>query len=70
MAKKEQTFAQQYAELEQIAAWFERGNMDLEEALKKFERGLALADDLQKQLAAVDERIRDIKQAHHTSQKV
>lgn len=67
MSKKELTFAQQYAELEQIAAWFERGDIDLEESLKKFERGLALADALQKQLSVVDEKIRDIKQAHQTS---
>ncbi len=61
MTKKQQTFAEQYAELEQIATWFDRSDVALEEALTKFERGLQLAGDLQKQLSAVDARIADIK---------
>ena len=41
--KVEIDFSKGFAELEQIAAWFEQGEPDLEQGLKKFERASELA---------------------------
>lgn len=55
------SFAAQFAELEKITDWFEQGELNIEEALKKFERGLVLAEALQKYLADVEQRVVDMK---------
>ncbi len=59
--KKEKTFTEQFAELEEITQWFEKGDVSIEDALNKFERGLALADELQTYLAHVEQRVIDMK---------
>lgn len=55
--KIEHTFAEQLAELEKIVAWFEKGELSIEEALIKFERGLVLAQTLQQYLGTVEQRV-------------
>lgn len=54
-------FAESFAELEKIAQWFEREEIDLEEGLKKFERGLELAAALKKRLTEVENKVKEIK---------
>ncbi len=54
-------FSEAYGELEQIVAWFEGNEVDLEESLDKFERGLALAQTCKDRLAVVENRVREIK---------
>ena len=54
-------FAQNYAELEKIVEWFEHEEVDVEEGLKKFERGLVLASVCKERLSAVENRVREIK---------
>ncbi|MEK7516683.1 MAG: exodeoxyribonuclease VII small subunit [Patescibacteria group bacterium] len=54
-------FAESFAELEKIAEWFEREEIDLEEGLKKFERGLELAAALKKRLSEVENKVKEIK---------
>lgn len=62
--KKEQNFAEAFAELEQITQWFDsQENVDLDEGIKKFERGLTLASTLKKKLSEVENRIEEIKQS-------
>ena len=51
---KKLNFAESLKELEDIAEWFERDEVDLEEGLKKFERGLELAQVLKKRLTEVE----------------
>ena len=41
-------FGSQLKELEAITMWFESDEVDLNEALNKFERGMELADGLKK----------------------
>jgi exodeoxyribonuclease VII small subunit len=53
-SKKQAPFAEQFSELEEITRWFERGDVDLDEGLKKYERGLALA-------ALCKDRLREIE---------
>lgn len=48
-------------ELEQIAAWFERPDIDLDEGLVKFERGMELAQRLKEHLAGVENRVERIR---------
>ena len=54
-------FSESFAELEKIAQWFEHEEIDLEEGLKKFERGLELAAALKKRLAEVENKVKEIK---------
>ncbi|MBI5369733.1 exodeoxyribonuclease VII small subunit [Candidatus Uhrbacteria bacterium] len=60
--KKDLNFAQAFAELEQITQWFDADdNLDLDEGLKKFERGLELASALKKKLGEVENKVEQIK---------
>jgi len=60
--KKESSFADGFAELEQITAWFDSGvSVDLDEGLKKFERGLELAASLKKHLSEVENQVEELK---------
>lgn len=61
MAKKEINFAKAFEELEAITAWFERDGTDLDEGLKKFERGLELAKFCKEKLADVEIKVETIK---------
>lgn len=60
--KKLQTsFAKTFEELEAITAWFEGDDVDLEEGLKKFERGLELAKACKDQLGEIENKVEEIK---------
>lgn len=59
--KAKQPFAKSFQELEEIAAWFERNDVDLEEGLKKFERGMQLASDLRERLKVAEVKIEQIR---------
>lgn len=58
---KTQSFAKAFEDLEEITRWFESGDMDLDEGLKKFERGLELSKFCQEQLAQVENKVKEIK---------
>ncbi len=61
MAKKPLHFAKAFEELEAITEWFERGDADLEEGLKKFERGLELASACREKLTEVETKVKEIR---------
>lgn len=61
MTKKTPTFAEAFKELEEITEWFETSEVDLDEGLKKFERGLELAGQLKKKLAEVENTVVTLK---------
>ena len=50
MAKQEKTFDESLLELEKIVAKLEQGDVPLEEALTKFQKGITLSRDLKKTL--------------------
>ena len=54
-------FGRCYAELEQIIDWFDAGEVDLDEGLKKFERGLDLAQKCRQRLSEVEVRVNELK---------
>ena len=59
--KKKIDFAQAFKELEAITEWFETEEVDLDQGLKKFERGLELASDCKKKLTEVENKVEEIK---------
>lgn len=61
MAQKKTSFATQFAELEAITTWFERDNVDLEEGIAKFERGMQLAKELRERLRTAEVKIEEIR---------
>jgi len=61
VTKAKQSFAKSFQELEDIAAWFEGNDVDLEEGLKKFERGMQLASDLRERLKSAEVKIEQIR---------
>lgn len=61
MAKAKINFQKAFEELEMIMEWFERGETDLDEGLKKFERGLELASACKEKLSEIDNKVTEIK---------
>lgn len=59
---KKTNFAEAFKELEDIVRWFEASEVDLEEGLKKFERGLELAKRCRLRLAEVENKVVRIKE--------
>ncbi len=55
-------FSAKLKELEDITKWFESSDVDLDQALVKFERGMELAGELKTRLQTVENRIEQIKQ--------
>ena len=49
-SSKEFNFKKTFAELEELSAWFQNPDIDLDEALKKYQRGLALIKEAQAHL--------------------
>lgn len=66
MAKKSSSFAEAFTELEEITSWFETSDVDLDEGLKKFERGLELAQACKAKLAEVENKVVDLKKKFAT----
>lgn len=58
---KKINFAEAFKELEDIVHWFETSEVDLEEGLKKFERGLELAKKCRERLKEVENKVTQIK---------
>ena len=54
-------FGSAYKELEEIVVWFEKGEVDLDVGLEKFERGLALAKKCKDRLKEVENKVSAIK---------
>lgn len=55
-------FSKGFAELEEIAAWFEQGEPDLEEGMKKYERASELAKVLKARLDEAENKIKEIRE--------
>lgn len=65
MAKKTDiNLANGFDELEAIAAWFEKGESDLDAGLVQFERAMQIADALKKRLALAENRVKEIKKKY------
>jgi exodeoxyribonuclease VII small subunit len=65
----QQSFAEQYSELEKIVSEFEQSDVSIEEGLQKFERGLQIAASLRKTLTSVENSIEKLKAQYRASGK-
>jgi exodeoxyribonuclease VII small subunit len=61
MAKQKINFQKAIEELESITEWFEKGEVDLEEGLKKFERALELASACKEKMDEFENKVKEIK---------
>ena len=59
--EKKLKFADAFSELEKIVDKFEQGEVDLDEGLQKFERGLELAKICKARLKEVENKVIEIK---------
>lgn len=62
MSKEKFNFGRALEELKAISAEFDRGNLDLDQALKKFSRGLELAKACKERLQEVENKVIEIKE--------
>ena len=56
--------AKSFKELEAITEWFEKGEADLDEGLKKYERAMELASVMREQLEFAENKIIEIQKKH------
>lgn len=63
----EKTFEENLAALEQIVAQLEKGDVPLEEALKQFEVGVKLSQELQQTLQTAEQSLAKIVNADGTT---
>jgi exodeoxyribonuclease VII small subunit len=60
--KNDQSFAEKFSELESIVEWFEGDAQDIDESLRKFERGAELSKELKKYLEQTENKVTKIKE--------
>ena len=60
-AKNSFKFEEALKELEAITEWFESSEIDLDQGIDKFERGMELTEQLRAHLQAVENRVEIIK---------
>jgi exodeoxyribonuclease VII small subunit len=64
MAEEKFNFTKAYQEIEEINKWFQREDIDLDEALKKYERGMELIEKCKKRLKEVENKFEEIKKKY------
>lgn len=62
MSDKSKSLSDQLAKLNELVAWFDQPDIDVDEALKKFDEGMKLTEDIKKQLTAAENKITILKQ--------
>lgn len=60
-SKKTVDLNQLMAQLDEIVAWFNAGNVDIEQAAKKFDEGVKLAEQIKQRLAETENKVNQIK---------
>jgi exodeoxyribonuclease VII small subunit len=60
--QSEPDFAAMMKELEEIVAWFEQDELDLDAAIPKFERGMVVAELLKTRLGDIENRVTKIQE--------
>ncbi|MCE7936922.1 exodeoxyribonuclease VII small subunit [Candidatus Saccharibacteria bacterium CPR2] len=64
---KVSNFSELMNELEEIVSWFEESDVDLDEGLKKFERGAQIVDVLKKRLKEASNKVTKIQAKYNSS---
>lgn len=66
--KKDKTVAAQLQELDQLIAWFDQPDFDLDEAMTKFNEGMELAETIKTRLVTLENSITILKQRFDMSE--
>lgn len=61
MSEKSKAIKQKLAQLDQLVAWFEQDDIEIEQALKKFEEAEKLAAEISDELQTAKNKIEIIK---------
>jgi exodeoxyribonuclease VII small subunit len=64
MTKKKGTFATQFKKLESVTKKFESGDIDLEDALDQFEKGMKIAAELRAALDTIEQNVAVVKKKY------
>ncbi len=64
MTKKDFDFTKAYKEIEEINEWFQKEEIDLEEALEKYERGMELIEKCKERLKKSKNKFEEIKEKY------
>lgn len=59
---KSKLLRDQLTELDELIAWFDQEDFDLDEALNKFDQGVELAEAIKKRLNKLENKITILKQ--------
>lgn len=62
MSESKKSLAKQLAELDELIAWFDQPEIDLDEALKKFDQGVKLTGEIKTQIAEAENKITVLKE--------
>lgn len=62
MSNKTHSLSELLAELNELVAWFDQPDIDVDEALKKFEHGVKLTEAIKKRLSEAENKITVLKQ--------
>jgi Exonuclease VII small subunit. len=62
MKKEDKSLKQKIAQFEEIMAWFDSDDVDIEAAIAKFEESEKLAEEIKQQLENAKNRIEIVKQ--------
>lgn len=62
MSKNDKTIADKLHELDELVLWFEREDLPIEEAVKKFAEAEQLAENIQAELEKLENKIEQIKE--------
>lgn len=57
MSNSKNNLKDKLAELEKLLEWFEQDDLDIEEALAKYEKGSELASSIREQLSEIENKI-------------
>lgn len=56
-AKNDTSLNDQLRELDELLAWFDQDDFDLDEALKKFDQGVKLTEEIEERLKKLENKI-------------
>jgi exodeoxyribonuclease VII small subunit len=60
--KNEKPLSDQLRELDELIAWFDQDDFDLDEALKRFDEGVKLTEAIEERLSKLENKITVLKQ--------
>lgn len=64
MLEEKFNFTKAYQEIEEINEWFQNEDIDLDEALRKYERGMDLINKCKARLKEAENKFEEIKKKH------